>query len=882
MMKKIKLLSLVLAILMLAGMATLFSSCGKTDPGVITPSEDTVDVDLSDYAVLYGESQGESNFTHAVRAQFDTFVAKLNAATGLDLKMKQASRVDIEEGAKEILIGATDREESEKALKKIKGDGFIIQVLEDKIVLVGTNNLYTVMAVDYFVKSYLSGEEASETLTVNESVKANEMQSVVLTNSGNKNEDVENAYTYVYKNGLGMVPNAYLDAGYDTTQSIYRELPMIVASKLTDKMASIAKLSMKHFPVGTDAVTNEKEVLIGLTSREESKAALAEINETQFIIAVRGDRVVINAFSNYVLNQAAEAYMDLLKEATVKDENGNTLVCLPREFRLIGEADHKWQTDFPKPEGEGIELYNTMDNNDNSLQYLYRGTGVNKAAYDAYCAQLKAAGYKEVQSNAVEGSVFKFFTNTSKDVALYVAFNAYAHKDDFDEFEWTVVKTVDNKVIVPYGFENTIRIVSSTIENAFYPDTELLSKPSYTYNNETAITSMPLYSTDVGHCYIVTLEDGSFIVYDGGNSVMPAGTHHMIWNLLKELHTQVWGEAPSSTNKIRIAAWILSHAHGDHYRAFTEMLRYYGKTGLVEMDYMIANVPSNESYCSEDFDEVGGVMDPDAIKRLQSSINGGFQLIKPHTGMKFHLANVELETMVTWEDLNPVQTPNTNDTNTVFRMTITSANSDEQTTMMWLGDANRLQSRFMCATYGTYLKSDMTTVAHHGNAGCEIDLYEMIDPETIFWTHNTNAVQGYLNPDNINRGWQWEVDQYFTYELASVKRVFTNGGQMFTTPGGTTLMDEIYQALRPAQDGYIQLRFVDGVADFDHVKELHFAYEKLNGSWVVQGVEVTDLAHTDISGGAEAFENNPNGVMTFVSNYMVKCAKGCPTGYHTH
>ena len=875
-MKKIKILSLILAVLMLAGMATLFSSCGKTEPGVITPSKDTVDVDLTDYAVLYGEPQNSSKFTGTARDQFDAFAAKLSAATGETFKIKQASRVDVEEGAKEILIGATDREESVKALEKISGDGFIIQVLEDKIVIVGTSNLYTMMAMDYFMQNYLSGEEKSATLTINETVKANEMTSVELTNSAYKSEDAENAYTYVYKNGLGMIPSPYVNLSSDvTSKAAYQELPMIIAGKLTTTMEGIAKLSQKYFPVGTDAVTKEKEILIGLTNREETKQALAEIDETQYIITVRGERVVITAWSNYMLNQAAEAYNDLVKEATVKDADGNTKVCLPRNFRLVATGEHSWVTDFPKPEGEGVELAGTMDNNDSSLQYIYTGSGVNKTAYDAYVAQLKAAGYKEVQGagTEAEGSVFKFFTNKSRNVALYVALNAYAHKDDYAEFDNTIIKQIDKKIITPYDYTSTIRIISSTIENAYLPDATQLSRPSYDYHNETTITAMPIYSTAVGLCHIITLEDGRFIVYDGGGRNESSMEYNTLWNLLCELHTQVWGQAPSTEKPIHIAAWVLSHAHWDHYTAFSQMLDAYGRTGKVKMDYMIANVPSAEAYCAgENFSEVANVMTPDDITLLQNKITGGFKLIKPHTGMQFYIGNVHFETITTWEDLSPVMCSNTNDTNTVFRLTITSDNSDDETTLMWLGDANRLQSRFMCATWGTYLKSDMSTIAHHGNAGCEIDLYEMIDPETYFWMHHAGAVQSYLNP--ASKGWINQVDQYIAYEQESVKRIFANGAQNVTS--------DVSKGLQPATNGYFQLTFVEGVADYDNVKELHFTWELKDGVWVVTGRDVTALEHTDISGGAEAYHSNPSGVMSFSSNYMVKCDQGCPTGYHTH
>ncbi len=882
-MKKIKLLSLILAILMLAGVATLFASCG-TEAGVITPSEDTVDVDFTGYTVLYGETQSDSNFTRTIRNQFDAFVARLSAATGVNVKLKQASREDIDDEAKEILIGLTDREESAKALKKIDGDGFIIQVLDNKIVIIGTSNLYTAMAVDYFGKTYFAVEEPTKTLTINETVKANEMGSVLLSDSTYKSEDKDKVYTYVYKNGLGMVPSPYVNLNTDVTSKPgFKEAPMIAAEKLAETMSTTLKLALKFFPVGNDATTTDKEVLIGITGREESKAALAEIDETQYIIAVRGERVVINAWNNMILTQAVEAYNDIIKEATVKDAAGNITVKLPRDFRLVGDGEHNWVTDFPKPEGENVQLYNTMDNNDNSLQYIYRGEGVTKAAYDAYVAQLKAAGYTELTKagNAVEGSIFKFFTNKAKDTALYVAFNAYTHKGDYAEYDDTIIKQIDKKVIDPYGFENTLRIISSTIDNAFLPDTSLLSATSYAYQTQTNITTMPIYSQAVGHCHIITLEDGSFIVYDGGGR--NAGSREMdtIWNVLNELHYQVWGKEASRDEPIRVAAWVLSHAHWDHYTAFREMLKTYGSTGKIKMDYMIANIPSNEAYSSTDFSEVGGAMTPDDIKIMQKYGAGEFKLIKPHTGMKFHIRNVEFETLTTWEDLNPVMCSNTNDTNTVFRLTISSQNSSDKTTLIWLGDANRLQSRFMCATYGTYLKSDMSTIAHHGNAGCEIDLYEMIDPETYFWMHHARAVQDYLNP--AEKGWINQVDQYIAYTQASVKRIFANGGQMFTSGTGTP-MDQISGGEIPASDGYMQLRFVDGVADYENIKELHFTYQKdASGKWtsVPGAATITDLQHTDISGGAQAFEKNQY-VMTFASNYMVKCAQGCPTGQHTH
>ena len=50
-MKKMRILSLVLAVLMLGGMATLFSSCNNG--GGMKLSKKVIEVDLTDYTLVY-------------------------------------------------------------------------------------------------------------------------------------------------------------------------------------------------------------------------------------------------------------------------------------------------------------------------------------------------------------------------------------------------------------------------------------------------------------------------------------------------------------------------------------------------------------------------------------------------------------------------------------------------------------------------------------------------------------------------------------------------------------------------------------------------------------------------------------------------------------
>ena len=95
-MKKIRILSLCLAVLMLLGSLSLLSSCKRASYtlGEITLSEKTQQLDMTGYIVLYGKSQSETDFTDTVREQFKLFVSRLSEATGANFKLKAAEQMD--------------------------------------------------------------------------------------------------------------------------------------------------------------------------------------------------------------------------------------------------------------------------------------------------------------------------------------------------------------------------------------------------------------------------------------------------------------------------------------------------------------------------------------------------------------------------------------------------------------------------------------------------------------------------------------------------------------------------------------------------------------------------------------------------------------------
>jgi len=774
-----KLFCVLLALLMLSGTALLFVSCSGEVDGIVTLSGEMLDVDLSGYELVYGDSQRGEAYTATFRDYMNKFATSLGDATGKKFSAYTMTRAQTGAADKEILVGLTIREESRLALAEIEGDGFIIRVTDNKVVLVGTSNLFTMMAVNYFIERFLQRDAQSAVIPIDKEAIANEVGTLTLASP----EGAE--YTYVYQDGMGTHPPAFAGTTSAHANSTYEEYSQVAVAQFVEQMKKLSGLRDKSFPVKTDKETYAKEVLVGPVANAESKKVLATAKENECIIAVEGEDVIVHAWNQKGMEVAATRYVDLLTEGTVKAEDGSVSVLFPKNFRFTDTVDVEWVLDFPRP--DGLTLYNTMDDNDKALQFLYLGQEINAQTHKSYCDKLLSAGYTVYMDNEIEGSLFTTLVNKEENVMLHVAYNAYGHVGEYqDKYDWTAskVKTKDPHV---YEYEPALRVVSAPLDNAYLPEEKLLTKQPYTKRTDSMVSTMPIYNKAVGLAYVVTLEDGSFIVFDGGNVNENGNEYDRLWFVMEELHKKIYGEAPTVSNPIHIAAWVLTHAHGDHYHVFDRMTRKYGSTGLMKMDYMIANIPADTSVYP--IRDTGTAVSPAKVAALQKQVKGGFEYIKVHTGYKFHLANIEIEVLTTWEDLNPWVINDSNETNSVLRFTL--SNQDDPTavvTQLWTGDAQRCLSRFLCANYGSYLQSDMMSVGHHGNVGCEIDLYDTVQPTAIWWPHNVSAASNYLNPKNKDKGWQFEVDQYFANEIDSVHYIYTSGERAVGDAYFTTLV----------------------------------------------------------------------------------------------
>lgn len=227
---------------------------------------------------------------------------------------------------------------------------------------------------------------------------------------------------------------------------------------------------------------------------------------------------------------------------------------------------------------------------------------------------------------------------------------------------------------------------------------------SYEAVCETTVTQG--YSQNInGMTYIVRLADNSFIVVDGGYA-------NDAKNLIKTLESLSGQESG-----IRIRAWLMSHAHDDHYPAFGEFASQYADKVVLE-NVMFA--PVSERIAKDTYFNIGIY---DDIAKFD-----GARAVTVHAGMTFKFADVTLEVLNTPEYVyKDNENLDFNESSSVFRVRNTDGS------IIFLGDCYDRVSDFLVNTYGDGLKTEMMQVSHHGVEQATVELYEIIDPSIAFW-----------------------------------------------------------------------------------------------------------------------------------------------------
>ncbi len=209
-------------------------------------------------------------------------------------------------------------------------------------------------------------------------------------------------------------------------------------------------------------------------------------------------------------------------------------------------------------------------------------------------------------------------------------------------------------------------------------------------------------TTNCGMFYIVKLSDGSLFLIDGGDELQCSEEALSgMYAFLRAFTGVPEGE------KMRIAGWFFTHAHGDHVAACIRLLRTY--PDAFDLERILYNFPSYETVrrrCDEE---------SFVLKETLREYAPGALAVKLHTGMTFSLAGTGFEVLYTHEDAVLPERPSEypfgdfNCTSTVLKMTTKSGG-----TVMWLGDTNNETEALVSKTVPASMwKSDVVQIAHH-------------------------------------------------------------------------------------------------------------------------------------------------------------------------
>ena len=427
--------------------------------------------------------------------------------------------------------------------------------------------------------------------------------------------------------------------------------------------------------VVTDLERSDKEVLIGFVDRPEMQIYLGRLSKNQFGVCRVRDKIMV---AGHCAAAVVKACLHLLEQKPEEITDGY-------DYR---ETCKEWITDFPGFPGRYLGMTDCCYNN---VEFVYES---NIITYETYIKALLELGYEINFVNNICENRFARFTRNGN--FLSVSFSPS---------------------------EGIVRIISGSLQNNQFFD----SFGGLNSTEKIADVNMTQMMLDYdggsfGMCYIITLEDGSFVIFDGGhvrekNGYPKTYDYVRLFTLLQELNRRPDGQ-------IVISAWFMTHEHSDHFNVFRWFCKEYGDRVAIRA-YGSCSCSDTVAFNAKnpEFHTTSG-----RLAQAQKDA-GGFELVTLQTGDKFTLGGVEFEILYTVDDLCPARLHYFNDSSFVCKMTYGGQS------VMWLGDICTAPSEMLTKRYtAEYLKCDFVNMAHHGLNGARWELYEAIDAKVLLWS----------------------------------------------------------------------------------------------------------------------------------------------------
>lgn len=234
------------------------------------------------------------------------------------------------------------------------------------------------------------------------------------------------------------------------------------------------------------------------------------------------------------------------------------------------------------------------------------------------------------------------------------------------------------------------------------------------------------YAQDLLNSFIITSENGTVIVIDGGHD-------RSVKHFLEKLR-EITGQAVP-----RVNAWFLTHTHEDHIQCFTDIMTNQPESVIVEKLYY------NFSFTGEELIAESGKNSKVLFNMLRDFYvflpNYGGEVVIPELGDEITVNEFKFEVLHTAK----VQTGarDCNDKSLVLKMHFNGK------TVMFLADIGVPAAKKILLSFpAEKLKADICQMAHHGQCGAHKEFYEAVRPEICLW-----PTPDYLWNNDLGKGY---------------------------------------------------------------------------------------------------------------------------------
>lgn len=354
-----------------------------------------------------------------------------------------------------------------------------------------------------------------------------------------------------------------------------------------------------------------------------------------------------------------------------------------KDFDLYGHA--------PVYEGAGEE--EVMFSLDVYRSYYVYEHGAKENDFHDYCKKLTENGFELFASKQANGNLFATYTDGVN--IVNVSYISY--------------KDTDRYVVREMSY---VLISVDSVKNSTLPC------KCEAFSEITAVSVSVVNMLTI----IIKLLDGRFLVIDGS---VYSNTDHIYDELCKQNVLE---------GKPVVAAWMFSHAHGDHVGGFIGILEKYADK--VEVQSVIHNFPgeqiygNNQNYMEGMPNREGDYMTDrsNKIHRLMGENMPSGKFVIAHAGQTFEYPGVKLEVLMTSENIYKTRMFDTNMSSVVYMLTMPDGK------MLALGDAVDAESKLLRRIYKNDLKCDVVVLAHHAYNGGDEEMYHYAGAKAAIWS----------------------------------------------------------------------------------------------------------------------------------------------------